>query len=63
MQLVGVEPGTDALLLAAVVISLLVIEAVLTMLITPRLVAAGYGIGEAIWYGSSRSSSTSAAMR
>ena len=36
-------------LLAAVVISLLVIEAVLTMLITPRLVAAGYGIGEAIW--------------
>ena len=38
-------------LLAAVAISLLVIEAVLTMLITPRLVAAGYGIGEAIWYG------------
>ncbi len=38
-------------LLAAVAISLLVIEAVLTLLITPRLMAAGYDFWHSLWYG------------
>ncbi|MBO1900504.1 TrkH family potassium uptake protein [Leucobacter weissii] len=38
-------------LLAAVALSLLIIEAALTLLITPRLLAAGYDIWHALWYG------------
>lgn len=38
-------------LLSAVAISLLVIEAVLTVLITPRLLIAGHDLGHALWYG------------
>jgi len=38
-------------LLTAVVASLLVIEVALTMLITPRLIIAGYDFWHALWYG------------
>lgn len=38
-------------LLASVALSLLVIEAALTALITPRLIAAGYDFWHALWYG------------
>lgn len=38
-------------LLAAVALSLLVIEGVLTLLITPRLLAAGYDFWHSLWYG------------
>lgn len=38
-------------LLTAVVISLFVIEAALTLLITPRMMAAGYDFWHALWYG------------
>lgn len=38
-------------LLFAVALSLLVIEAALTLLITPRLLAAGYDFAHALWYG------------
>ncbi len=38
-------------LLAAVAISLLVIEAALTLLIAPKLMAAGYDLWHALWYG------------
>lgn len=38
-------------LLAAVALSLLVIEAALTLLITPRMLVAGYGFWDALWYG------------
>lgn len=38
-------------LLMAVALSLLVIEAALTILITPRLMVEGYGFFQALWYG------------
>lgn len=38
-------------LLTAVALSLLVIEAALTLLITPRLLVAGYDFWHALWYG------------
>ncbi|MFC6235473.1 TrkH family potassium uptake protein [Leucobacter soli] len=38
-------------LLAAVALSLLVIEAALTLLITPRMLAAGYDLAHSLWYG------------
>ncbi|MCB1273928.1 MAG: TrkH family potassium uptake protein [Leucobacter sp.] len=38
-------------LLAAVALSLLVIEGALTLLITPRLLAAGYDFWHALWFG------------